>query len=633
MSHLTRRHLLGAAATGAAAGALTTATGAPAGASTKPGSTQAATVIKNARVWTGTGTMAEAVAIGTDGRIMGVGTSRAMGKYVGNQTVVLSAAGRTVISGIHDGHVHPTAVVQYLIYPTLEDAQLTLAAMQSALNGFLASPSTVFRGDWLFVLGWNPVACPVDALPAVKQYLDELDNPTNRPIILRGSDGHNSFVNSRALEIAGIDDSTPNPSGGVIVRDAGGHATGVLVDTAQDLVMSAIPSLTAAEQLPWFGAISGYMASMGITSFQDAWVTPESLELYAMAGAQGLMRQRAQAMLLLPEEYFGNPAAGLAWAEGLAQAYAGTPWLSIRTIKIFLDGVMEFPAQTAALIDPYLAADGTPTANRGNLYVDTATLSSIITVFDRAGWQVHMHAIGDRAVRTGLDAVAAARAANPGSAVRHTMAHLQLIDPADYGRFAALGVIPDFQLQWACSDYWTNEALHPYIGDDRYARLYPAHSVWSAGGALAGGSDWPVDPLAPWNQVATAVDRIGLGGLPSSGAGGTGLPLDPDQAIPLDVALAMHTRGTAHQMYQEARTGTVVVGKDADLQVLDVDATVVSTRKLALANVVRTFRAGATTWDSTGPDFQTTPAKRKQVEAAAAAAGAADNGCGCTRRH
>ena len=352
-----------------------------------------------------------------------------MGKYVGNRTVVLSAAGRTVISGIHDGHVHPTAVVQYLIYPTLDDAQLTLAAMQSALNGFLASPDTVFRGDWLFVLGWNPVACPVDALPAVKQYLDDLDNPQDRPIILRGSDGHNSYVNSRALQVTGIDDNTPNPTGGVIVRDASGHATGVLVDNAQDLVTATIPSLTAEEQLPWFGAISGYMASMGITSFQDAWVTPESIELYALAGAQGLMRQRAQAMLLLPEEYFGNPAAGLAWAEGLAQAYGGTPWLSIRTIKIFLDGVIEFPAQTAALIDPYLDADGTPTGNRGNLYVDTATLSSIITVFDRAGWQVHMHAIGDRAVRTGLDAVAAARAANPGSAVRHTIAHLQLSRP------------------------------------------------------------------------------------------------------------------------------------------------------------------------------------------------------------
>ena len=529
--------------------------------------------------------------------------------------------------------MHPTAVVQYLIYPTLDDAQLTLAEMQAALNGFLASPSTVYRGDWLFVLGWNPVACPVDALPAVKQYLDELDNPSNRPVILRGSDGHNSFVNSRALEIAGIDRNTPDPAGGVIVRDGSGEPTGVLVDTAQDLVMATIPSLSAEEQLPWFGAISGYMASMGITSFQDAWVTPAELDLYALAGAQGLLRQRAQAMLLLPEEYFDDPAGGLAWAEGLASAYAGTPWLSIRTIKIFLDGVMEYPAQTAALIDPYLDADGTPTTNRGNLYVDTATLSRIITVFDRAGWQVHMHAIGDRAVRTGLDAVAAARAANHGSAVRHTIAHLQLIDPADYGRFATLGVIPDFQLQWACSDYWTNEALHPYIGDDRYARLYPARSVWSAGGALAGGSDWPVDPLAPWNQVATAVDRIGLGGLPSSGAGGTGLPLNPDQALPLDASLAMHTRGSAHQMYQEAVTGTVVVGKDADLQILDVDATVVPMRKLALANVVRTFRAGETTWDKTGPDSQTTPAKRKHIERAALAAAKADNGCGCTRRH
>jgi hypothetical protein len=233
-------------------------------------------------------------------------------------------------------------------------------------------------------------------------------------------------------------------------------------------------------------------------------------------------------------------------------------------------------------------------------------------------------------VRTGLDAVAAARKANPRGKKRHTIAHLQLIDPADYGRFGQLNVVPCFQLQWACDNYWTEEALHPYIGDERHARLYPARSVLAAGGRLAGGSDWPVDPLYPWNQIATAVDRIGLGGLPEIGAGGTGRPLDPDQAISLSDSLNMHTQGSAYQLGQEATTGTIEVGKLADIQVLDVDATAVSTADLAWASVVRTFVGGTTTWDATSPGWKATPAKRQQVEDAAAAAGRSESGCACT---
>jgi hypothetical protein len=378
--------------------------------------------------------------------------------------------------------------------------------------------------------------------------------------------------------------------------------------------------------------ISGYMATMGITSYMDAMVAPDSLDLYAALASAGGNLQRVQAALLLPEELHGKPSDAVAWANSLKQQYAGVPGLTIPSIKIFLDGVIEYPAQTAALLSPYLDANGNPTANYGNLYVDNPVLSKLVTALDKAGWQVHCHAIGDRAVRTALDAYQAARKSNPRGKIRHTIAHLQLVDPADYGRFAPLGVIPDFQLQWACDDYWTGEALHPYIGDERHARLYPARSVLAASAKLAGGSDWPVDELAPWNQIATAVDRIGLGGLPEMGAGGTGLPLNPDQAISLSDSLNMHTKGSAYQLNQEATTGIIEVGKTADLQVLDVDATTVTTAKLAWARVLRTVVGGVTTYDATAPSFMTTPAKGKQVLDAAAKASKAGV-CGCRSPH
>lgn len=630
-SHITRRAFIagsGAAAAGAVMAGLP-AVASAAGRPPKP--TAAATVIKNGRVWTGKGTIAEAVAIGTDGKIMSVGTNADMTNLVGSKTVVLSAAGGTVISGIQDGHVHAPYVVQYLIYPTLGQAQMTLAELQNALRGFLSDPNTVLPGGWLNVVEWNPVACPSDALPAQATYLDAVS--TAVPIILRGADGHNAWVNTKALQMAGITSTTPNPTGGQIVQNADGSPSGVLVDSAQALVTSLIPEPTTEQKLPYMAMISGYMATMGITSYMDAMATPASLDLYKALASAGANLQRVQPALLVPEALHGSPSDAVAWANALKQQYASVPGLTFRTVKIFLDGVMEYPAQTAALLSPYLDASGSPTTNYGNLYVDNPVLSKLVTALDKAGWQVHCHAIGDRAVRTALDAYQVARKANPKGTNRHTIAHLQLVDPADYGRFAQLDVIPDFQLQWACDDVWTGEALHPYIGDERHARLYPARSVLNKGGRLAGGSDWPVDPLAPWNQVATAVDRIGLGGLPESGAGGTGLPLDQTQTITLSDSLNMHTQGSAYQLHQEATSGTIEVGKMADLQILDVDATTVSTAKLAWANVLRTMVGGVTTYDATAPSFMTTPAKAQKVKAAAAVASADGGGCGCRIPH
>jgi predicted amidohydrolase YtcJ len=593
----------------------------------RPRPTSAATVIRNGRVWTGTGAIAEAVAIGSNGKILAVGTNQDMSRFVGSRTAVVSAAGGTVISGIHDGHMHPQAVVNFLIYPDLGNAEMTLAELQQTLQGYLDDPDTVFPGGWLRVNNWNPVACPVDALPANKGYLDALN--TDRPILLQGSDFHNVWVNSKALELAGITASTPDPEGGKILRDASGEPTGVLVDAAGWTVWDLIPEPPTQDKLPYMQEISSFMALNGITSFMDAASGPDGLDLYAALAESGGLLQRVRPALTIPEELFGDPRGAVAWAKDLAGRYAHVHDLSFGTVKIFLDGVMEHPAQTAALIDPYLDENGAPTTNHGNLYVDNPTLQRLVKAFDVAGWQVHFHAIGDRAVRTALDACETARRANGRGGNRHTITHNELIDPADYGRFAKHRVIASWQLQWAVDNFWTGPALHPYIGDERHDRLYPAGSVLAAGARMAGGSDWPVDPLGPWNQIATAVDRIGIAGLPEFG--GTGQPLNPGEGISLTDSLDMHTRGSAYQLGQEAVSGTIEVGKDADLQILDIDVTTAPTSKVAFAEVRRTTLRGVTTYDATSSSSMTTPAKAKVVERAAARAG--HGGCGCEKPH
>ncbi|MCY0934005.1 amidohydrolase [Streptomyces sp. H34-S4] len=236
-------------------------------------------------------------------------------------------------------------------------------------------------------------------------------------------------------------------------------------------------------------------------------------------------------------------------------------------IKVFLDGVIEYPAQTAALLEPYLDGNGKPTSNRGELYTSAADYGRLSAAFNRAGWQMHGLGLGlgDRAARTALDGYAYARRVTGQRDARNAVAHLQIVDPADLRRFAQLGVSACMQLQWATRDTWTVEALLPYIGPERHRWLYPARSLEAAGARLTGGSDWPVDALQVWNQLRTAIDR--------QGSEGAGELYREREALSRDSTLRMHTSGTAWQLRQDELTGTVEPGKAADLVVLDRDVT------------------------------------------------------------
>lgn len=582
---LTRRGFL-AGAGAVTIGAVAAPGSAARAATTARPSGSARTVILNGSVLTAGGRgapAADAVAIGRDGRIVAVGRSRDVRRLAGRGTDVIDAAGGSIMAGIHDGHMHPLGAAQQSLNPSLQNATVTVADLQAILTGFLQASATAEPDGWLQVTDWNPVGLLPAGTVATKAYLDALD--TQRPIYLQGSDFHNSFVNSRALALAGVTRTTADPVGGEIVRDASGEPTGLLKDTAQDLVRAVIPPPSDAELQQAYADTAAYLLSLGIVAFMDAASAEDSIATYADLQSRGLLLQNVTPAVRLDTDRINDPRGTVDWLAGIRSAYAGLERLHIGTTKVFVDGVIEFPAQTAALLQPYLDADGRPTDNYGDLYVTSGQYGRLAVALDAAGWQMHSHAIGDAAVRVALDAYQAAIAAGGAraSARRHTIAHLQLVDPRDIPRFGQLGVYGSMQLQWAVRNVWTLDALRPYIGDQRWHRLYPAASIARAGGQLAGGSDWPVDPIRPFNQIATAIDR--------SDPDGDTRALGANQELSRAASLRMHTATAARQLHS-TDTGEVAVGRRADLVVLDRDLARVPVADIRGTVVRQTLIAG-----------------------------------------
>ncbi|MFF5444163.1 amidohydrolase [Streptomyces sp. NPDC012888] len=575
LSRLSRRGLLAAAGAVGAAGlaggpAAGTARAADAAGAARSGARRgsAALVLHNARVFTGThgGPPLDAVAVGRDGTVLDTGRGAALRRYVGRDTEVVDARGNTVMSGIHDGHVHPLGAGDRSLRPSLEGAETTLPELQEILRGFLAGTGGAGAepDGWLVVEDWNPIGLlPTGTVPH-HSMLDAL--PTRRPVVLVGADGHNLWANRRALDVAGVTATTPDPPGGKVVKGPDGEPTGVLKDDAQDLVRRHVPAPTRAELVEACAKVLEQAAASGVTTMMDALTGRHELELYRDLAAAGRLPQRIVPALRLEVEQTRDPAAALAYARGLRREFGRVPGLRLGMVKVFLDGVIEYPAQTAALLEPYLdGATGRPTGNRGELYASAAEYGRLTAAFNAAGWQMHAHGLGDRAVRTALDGYAYARRVTGQRDARNAVAHLQLVDPADLRRFAELGVAACMQLQWAARDTWTMEALLPYIGPRRHRWMYPARSLERAGARLSGGSDWPVDALQVWNQVRTAVDR--------QGAHGEGELYRELEGLGRASALRMHTVGTAWQLRQDGTTGTVERGKAADLVLLDRDVT------------------------------------------------------------
>ncbi|WP_328942052.1 amidohydrolase [Streptomyces sp. NBC_00250] len=620
-SSLSRRTVLAAAG----AAGLVGAAGSPAAAGSRPRS--AALVVHNARVFTGLSGArpVEAVAVGRDGRILATGRGNELRRLVGRDTEVVDARGATVMSGIHDGHVHPLGAGSRSLRPSLEGAETTRDELLAILTGFLKDSPGQEPDGWLVVEDWNPVGLlPQGSLPH-HSLLDAL--PTRRPVALVGGDGHNIWVNARALEIAGITAATPDPVGGKIVKGADGRPTGVLKDDAQPLVTRHIPEPSEAELVAACARVLGQAAASGVTTMMDALVGRGELSTYRALSAAGKLPQRIVPAIRLDSDQAKDPAAALAYARGLRREFGDVRGLRFGMIKVFLDGVIEYPAQTAALLEPYLDGEGRPTTNRGELYVSAQDYGRLSAAFNRAGWQMHAHGLGDRAVRTALDGYAYARRATGLRDARNAVAHLQVVDPADLRRFAELGVAACMQLQWAARDTWTMEALLPYIGPERHRWMYPARSLERHGALLSAGSDWPVDALQVWNQIRTAIDR--------QGAYGEGPLYRELEGLSRTSALRMHTYGTARQLRMDGETGTIRAGRAADLLLLDRDVMECPVADISDTTVRLTLVGGRVVHDAESASGRTASAGLARAVSAprpsayAAVHGGRHRACGC----
>ena len=400
-------------------------------------------------------------------------------------------------------------------------------------------------------------------------------------------DGHGAWVNTRALEVAGLDARTPDPPDGRIERDGDGTPTGTLHEGAVALVSRHAPVDTLADQVQALLAAQAHLHALGITAWQDAILGdfagfPDASPAYTEVVASGRLTARVVGAL------WWDRRRGLEQVDELVATRERLSRGRFRatSVKIMQDGVAE--NGTASMLEPYLDAHGVSTGRRGLSFVDPTVLGPAVTLLDAAGLQVHVHAIGDRAVREALDAVEVARTANGWSDARHHVAHLQLVHPHDIPRFRQLGVTATMQPLWAANDAQMRDLTLPFLGQPRASWQYPFGDLLRAGAVLAAGSDWPVSSPDPMWGVHVAVNRVPP---PDLQDGASGEPFLPRQALDLASALTAYTAGSARVNHLDD-TGTIAVGQRADLALLDRDPFAGPPEEIAAARVLRTWVGG-----------------------------------------
>lgn len=501
-------------------------------------------VITGPRVYTGghDGPPADTVAV-REGRIAAVSTFSDVGGLIGPATRVFRPPGGLVVPGFQDSHIHPDGGGLDLRRCALYDLR-GRSAYQEAIRAYVTAHPDV---PWVLGGGWSlddfPRGCPHRSI------LDDI--VPDRPVFLENRDGHGAWVNSRALELAGIGRDTPDPPDGRIEREEHGTPFGVLHEGAMALVARLIPPPTQAELEQGLLDAQRYLHSLGLTAWQDAHVSPETLAAYRALDQRGQLTARVVGALWWRRD------RGEEQIQDLLDMRAMAPEGRFRatSVKIMQDGIIE--NLTAGMIEPYLGVDG----RRGLSFVDPELLKRAVTRLDAEGFQVHIHAIGDRAVREALDAFEAARGANGPNDHRHHIAHLQVVNPEDVPRFAALDVTANCQPYWACTEGQMLNLCVPFLGEERTGQQYPFASLLKSGARLAFGSDWPVTTPNPLKIMQVATTRV-----PD---GEPGDPFLPDERLDVSQALDAATMGTAYLNHLDNATGSIEEGKLADLVVLD----------------------------------------------------------------
>ncbi|MBN9201859.1 MAG: amidohydrolase [Microbacterium sp. SCN 70-18] len=520
---------------------------------------------------------AHAVAV-SGGRIVAVGGDEVR-DLIGPRTEVVDLGGRLLVPGFQDAHVHP-------VWGGLDMLRCDLAEYGDAPQYLDAIDRYVAAhpdDEWILGGGWQ-----MSAFPGGTPRAEALDAVTgDRPAFFPNRDGHGAWVNSAALRAAGIDRDTPDPADGRIERNPDGTPSGTLHEGAMALVNRLLPEEPLERMTEALLVGQRYLHSFGITAWQDAIVGP-----YGDAGDPGPAYLRAAAEGTLTARVVGalwwDRSAGLEQIPILQERrerYRGGRFAAT-SIKIMQDGVAE--NFTASMLEPYGDGHGHPTDNSGISFVDPEILSRAVPILDADGFQVHFHAIGDRAVRECLDAVARAVEKNGRRDNRHHIAHIQVVHPDDIPRFRELGVAANMQSLWATYEPQMVDLTLPFLGEPRSAWQYPFGDLLRSGAVLAAGSDWSVSSPDPMAAIHTAVNRKAAPGHEE----GEYDAFLPEQAIDLATSLAAYTAGSAWVNHLEADTGTIEVGKFADLALLDRDPFAGPADLIGATRVLQTFVEG-----------------------------------------
>lgn len=513
-----------------------------------------------------------------DGRIVAVGGDE-IGDLVGPSTEIVDLHGRMLIPGFQDAHVHP-------VWGGLDMLRCDLAELATAPEYLDAIGRYVAEhpaDEWILGGGWQ-----MSAFPGGTPTAEALDAVTGgRPAFFPNRDGHGAWVNSAALRLAGIDRHTPDPADGRIERDPDGQPSGTLHEGAMALVNRLLPEEPLERLTEALLVGQRYLHSFGITAWQDAIVgsygdAGDPGPAYLAAAADGRLTARVVGAI------WWDRTAGLEQIPSILERRdryrAGR--FAATSVKVMQDGVAE--NFTASMLEPYWDGHGHFTDNSGISFVAPETLNEAVPILEAEGFQVHFHAIGDRAVRECLDAVEHAIGRNGRRDNRHHIAHIQVVHPEDVARFRELGVAANMQSLWATYEPQMVDLTLPFLGEPRSAWQYPFGDLLRSGAVLAAGSDWSVSTPDPMAAIHTAVNRKAAPGKEE----GEYDAFLPEQAIDLATSLTAYTAGSAWVNHLDDTTGTIEVGKLADLALLDRDPFAGPADQIGATRVLQTFVEG-----------------------------------------
>jgi predicted amidohydrolase YtcJ len=530
-------------------------------------------IITNARVYTvdDAHPWAEAVAI-RDGRIIAVGTAGEVASQKGGQTKVVDLKGKLLLPAFGDAHNHP-------VFGGMSHARCALHAGKSIddyrriiAKCIAETPGT----SVIYGVGWEDGLFPPNGVPT-KDILDKLS--TTRPLIFRSTGGHSLWVNSKALQLAGITKATKDPLNGKIDRDPKtGDPIGGLQEAAQNLVDGIMPETTGQDLQDAIAYTARHFNSLGITSWHDAGIEWQEDGSSAVVDAYKAVADKGLLTVDVAIDLKWKNDKGLEQLPGLLRASqrARTLGITARGVKFYIDGVI--PQQTAYMLKPY---EGTQ--ELGAPQIRPEVLAAATTALDEQGIQSHYHTIGDAAVREALDAVATARRSDGNADTRPMISHMNVIDPADQARFGTLGVTAIFQPLWTCNEPYM-DLTKERIGPVRSQYIYPVASIEKSGGRVAYGADWSVASADPLLGIEVALTRVAPEGKLA--------PLIAGEAVTLPQAVKSYTLEVAYVNHLDQETGSIAPGKSADLVVLDKDIFKLDTRRIHEAKVLTTLFKG-----------------------------------------